>query len=93
MDERDLSIADLYTSLEEYEKLHQLAVSEFSSLPFCSISGSTVHHTPNCSPAENTQQDFPLLSKTTSVKRKENGDGFISPPSRRLTHKKLKNKF
>ncbi|GFT97813.1 hypothetical protein TNCV_4587231 [Trichonephila clavipes] len=31
-DERDLFIADLYTSLEEYEKLHQFAVS-FSLSP------------------------------------------------------------
>ncbi|GFW03439.1 hypothetical protein TNCV_1739891 [Trichonephila clavipes] len=84
-DERDLSIANLYTSLEEYEKLHQLAANEFSSLPLCNIPSFTVHHKPNCAPAKNTQQDFPPLPKTTSVKRKENDNIFISPPSRKLT--------
>ncbi|GFX03187.1 hypothetical protein TNCV_1700711 [Trichonephila clavipes] len=56
-DERDFSIADLYTRLEEYEKLHQLAVNEFSSLPFCNIPGCTVH-TPNCSPIKTPNKIF-----------------------------------
>ncbi|GFT01594.1 hypothetical protein TNCV_4204581 [Trichonephila clavipes] len=76
--ENDPTILDHNRRLEEYQQLRQLAVSEFTSQPYCNTPGCTIHHTPSCSPVKSTQN----ISKTSTVKRKENEDGYISPSSR-----------
>ncbi|GFT72295.1 nucleic-acid-binding protein from transposon X-element [Trichonephila clavipes] len=76
--ENDPTILDHNRRLEEYQRLRQLAVSEFSSHPYCDTPGCTIHHTPSCSPIKSSLS----LSKTSSIKRKENEDGYTSPSSR-----------
>ncbi|GFW55106.1 hypothetical protein TNCV_262041 [Trichonephila clavipes] len=44
--ENDPTILDHNRRLEEYQRLQQLAVSEFTSQPFCNTPGCTIHHTP-----------------------------------------------
>ncbi|GFX19974.1 hypothetical protein TNCV_1435341 [Trichonephila clavipes] len=76
--ENDPTILDHNRRLEEYQRLQQLAVSEFTSQPYCNTPGCTIHHTPSCSPVKIYQS----FSKTSSIKRKENEDGYTSPSSR-----------
>ncbi|GFV15995.1 PRE_C2HC domain-containing protein [Trichonephila clavipes] len=72
--EDDPTILDHNRRLEEYQRLRQYSVSEFTSQPFCNTPGCTIHHTPSCSPIKITQN-----TKSTATKRKENEDGYISP--------------
>ncbi|GFU84124.1 hypothetical protein TNCV_4504241 [Trichonephila clavipes] len=76
--ENDPTNLDHNRRLEEYQRLQQLAVSEFTSQPFCNTPGCTIHHTPSCTPVKTIQN-----SKTTATKRKDNEDGYLD----------LKNKF
>ncbi|GFT15496.1 hypothetical protein TNCV_3265041 [Trichonephila clavipes] len=76
--ENDPTILDHNRRLEEYQRLQQLAVSEFTSQPYCNTPGCTIHHTPSCYPVKHSQS----ISKTNSVKRKENEDGYTSSSSR-----------
>ncbi|GFT71384.1 hypothetical protein TNCV_1151251 [Trichonephila clavipes] len=76
--ENDPTILDHNRRLEEYQRLRQLAVSEFTSQPYCNTPGCTIHHTPSCSPVKSSLS----ISKTSSIKRKENEDGYTSPSSR-----------
>ncbi|GFW56125.1 putative RNA-directed DNA polymerase from transposon X-element [Trichonephila clavipes] len=69
--EDDPTILDHNRRLEEYH--------EFTSHPFCNTPGCTIHHTPSCSPIKITQN-----TKSTTTKRKENEDGYISPSSRQI---------
>ncbi|GFV93402.1 hypothetical protein TNCV_4540131 [Trichonephila clavipes] len=76
------TILDHNRRLEEYQRLQQLAVSEFTSQPYCNTPGCTIHHTPSCSPIKTNPN-----TKTTATKRKENEDGYISPSNRQITKK------
>ncbi|GFU31240.1 hypothetical protein TNCV_1742331 [Trichonephila clavipes] len=77
--ENDPTILDHNRRLEEYQRLQQLAVSEFTSQPFCNTPGCTIHHTPSCSPVKTFQN-----TKTTATKRKDNEDGYVSPSNRQI---------
>ncbi|GFU80874.1 hypothetical protein TNCV_5048701 [Trichonephila clavipes] len=77
--ENDPTILDHNRRLEEYQRLQQLAVSEFTSQPYCNTPGCTIHHTPSCSPIKTTQN-----IKTTATKRKENEDEYVFPTKRQL---------
>ncbi|GFT69055.1 hypothetical protein TNCV_2175161 [Trichonephila clavipes] len=77
--ENDPTILDHNRRLEEYQRLQQLAVSEFTSQPYCNTPGCTIHHTPSCSPIKTNQN-----TKSTATKRKENEYGYISPSNRQI---------
>ncbi|GFU93867.1 hypothetical protein TNCV_1660911 [Trichonephila clavipes] len=68
--------------LERLNGYYQQAMSHFTSLPPCDIPNCT-RHTPTNTPVRDDQTESPL-PKPTSSKRKENNDGFISPPLRKL---------
>ncbi|GFS85359.1 hypothetical protein TNCV_75851 [Trichonephila clavipes] len=100
--QNDPTILNHNRRLEEYQRLRQLAVSEFTSQPYCNTPGCTIHDTPSCSPVKSTQN----ITKTSAIKRKENENGYISPSSRQTVKKRrttpvtennfkidLKNKF
>ncbi|GFW87507.1 hypothetical protein TNCV_1301521 [Trichonephila clavipes] len=76
--ENDPTILDHNRRIEEYQRLQQLAVSEFTSQPYCNTPGCIIHHTPSCSPVKYSQS----INKTSSIKRKENEDGYTFPSSR-----------
>ncbi|GFS85355.1 uncharacterized protein TNCV_75821 [Trichonephila clavipes] len=82
--QNDPMILDHNRRLEEYQRLRQLAVSEFTSQPYCKTPGCTIHDTPSCSPVKSTQN----ITKTNAIKRKENEDGYISPSSRQTAKKR-----
>ncbi|GFT19283.1 hypothetical protein TNCV_303851 [Trichonephila clavipes] len=78
------------TSLELNNSRLQSAVSEYTSLPPCGI--------PNCSRHNSKDTPLKLNSPDPSppptpipTKRKENPEGFTSPPSRKLTKPTLSN--
>ncbi|GFX31365.1 hypothetical protein TNCV_2061811 [Trichonephila clavipes] len=77
--ENDPTILDHNRRLEEYQRLQQLAVSEFTSQPYCNTPGCTIHNTPSCSSIKTTQN-----LKITATKRKENENGYVSPSNRQL---------
>ncbi|GFW03337.1 nucleic-acid-binding protein from transposon X-element [Trichonephila clavipes] len=79
--ENDPTILDHNRRLEEYQRLQQLAVSEFTSQPFCNTPGCTIHHTPSCSPVKTFHNSN---SKTTATKRKDNEEGYVSPSNRQI---------
>ncbi|GFY47707.1 hypothetical protein TNIN_272161 [Trichonephila inaurata madagascariensis] len=80
-DDDDPTLLDHNRRLEEYQRLQQLAVSEFTSQPFCNTPGCTTHHTPSNSPTKSKKQE---TSKTSAIKRKDNEDGYISPSTRQI---------
>ncbi|GFY57890.1 hypothetical protein TNIN_465031 [Trichonephila inaurata madagascariensis] len=80
-DDDDPTLLDLNRRLEEYQRLQQLAVSEFASQPFCNTPGCTTHETPLNSPTKVNAKSQDLI-KTTATKRKENEGGFTSPSNR-----------
>ncbi|GFW35880.1 hypothetical protein TNCV_1927111 [Trichonephila clavipes] len=67
--------------LKNLNERYQQAVSEFTSHPPCNIPNCTLH-TPNSTPVKNDSSEFPPLPKTTSIKRKENVDGFTPPTTK-----------
>ncbi|GFW47321.1 hypothetical protein TNCV_2648091 [Trichonephila clavipes] len=79
--ESDPTIVDHNRRLEEYQRLQQRAVSEFTSQPYCNTPGCTINHTPNNSPIKIITQN---LGKFTATKRKDNEDGYISPSISKL---------
>ncbi|GFQ96758.1 hypothetical protein TNCT_462251, partial [Trichonephila clavata] len=82
--EEDPSLQDLNCRLPQYQNYLDMAVSEFNSLPYCDTPGCTDHNTPTQSPTKNNPENSEISEKAP-VKRKENEDGFTSPPSRKLT--------
>ncbi|GFR05845.1 hypothetical protein TNCT_646341 [Trichonephila clavata] len=80
----DPSIQDLKCRLSHYQNYLAMAVSDFNSLPYCDTPNCEVHHTPPQSPTLDIME-FPELCKKAPLKRKENEDGFTSPPSRKLS--------
>ncbi|GFU09189.1 hypothetical protein TNCV_1122101 [Trichonephila clavipes] len=95
-------ITTLLERLTDLQVKHQIAVSEISSISGCDNPDCNVHNTPNCSPNKTIQeiptlpncspsksvQEYPPLPKTTAVKREGKGDGFSSPPTRKLSKNK-----
>ncbi|GFX09256.1 hypothetical protein TNCV_2880721 [Trichonephila clavipes] len=92
----DPVVASLQNQLLEYTRIYNIAVSEYSSLPPCDVLGCPIHHTPHCSPSETNSQSDNFnenemeIVKNISQKRKENDDGFITPPLNKFN--KLANK-
>ncbi|GFW92677.1 hypothetical protein TNCV_519931 [Trichonephila clavipes] len=68
--------------LERLNGYYQQAVSLITSFPPCDIPNCT-RHTPTNTPVKDDQTESPL-PKPTSTKRKENNNGFISPPLKKL---------
>ncbi|GFX43048.1 nucleic-acid-binding protein from transposon X-element [Trichonephila clavipes] len=71
--------------LQTLRTKHDQRVSEFSSLSPCDTPGCPRHHTPPSSPskinvAHLSNNENLNRNKIQSQKRKENEDGFISPP-------------
>ncbi|GFT96331.1 uncharacterized protein TNCV_2081861 [Trichonephila clavipes] len=78
----DPVVASLQTQLLEYTRVYNIAVSEYSSLPPCDALGCPIHGTPSetNSQNENFNDNGAEIIKNISQKRKENDDGFITPP-------------
>ncbi|GFW35478.1 hypothetical protein TNCV_3071061 [Trichonephila clavipes] len=68
----------------------QKAVSEYASLPPCDIPNCTRHNLKD-TPAKTNSPDPSLPPTPLPTKRKENTEGFTSPPSRKLTKSTLSN--
>ncbi|GFW34951.1 nucleic-acid-binding protein from transposon X-element [Trichonephila clavipes] len=68
----------------------QKAVSEYASLPPCDIPNCT-RHNPKNTPVKNNSPDPSPPPTPIPTKRKENTEGFTSPPSRKLTKSTLSN--
>ncbi|GFY34569.1 PRE_C2HC domain-containing protein [Trichonephila clavipes] len=78
----DPVVASLQNQLLEYTRTYNIAVSQFSSLPPCNLPGCPIHHTPSeiSSQPDNFNDNGIELVKNVPQKRKENDDGFITPP-------------
>ncbi|GFY48289.1 hypothetical protein TNIN_332381 [Trichonephila inaurata madagascariensis] len=72
--------------LDEYQRLQKLAVSEFTSQPYCDTPGCTTHHTPGNSPTKNKKFE---TSKTSAIKRKDNEEGYTSPSNRQIAKNRM----
>ncbi|GFV75221.1 hypothetical protein TNCV_3190701 [Trichonephila clavipes] len=68
----------------------QKAVSEYASLPPCDTPNCTRHST-NDTPAKTNSPDPSPPPTPIPTKRKENSEGFTSPPSRKLSKSTLSN--
>ncbi|GFX08061.1 hypothetical protein TNCV_1237401 [Trichonephila clavipes] len=68
----------------------QKAVSEYASLPPCDIPNCTRHNLKDTPPKLNSPDPSPPPTPIPT-KRKENSEGFTSPPSRKLTKSTLSN--
>ncbi|GFY77243.1 hypothetical protein TNIN_381061, partial [Trichonephila inaurata madagascariensis] len=80
-DDNDPTLLDQNIRLDEYQRLLQLAVSEFTSQPYCDTPVCTAHHTPGNSPTKSKKLES---TKTSAIKRKDNEEGYISPSSRQI---------
>ncbi|GFT60808.1 hypothetical protein TNCV_984671 [Trichonephila clavipes] len=78
----DPVVASLQTQLHEYTRVYNIAVSEYSSLPPCDALGCPIHGTPSETNSQNEtfNDNGAEPIKNISQKRKENDDGFITPP-------------
>ncbi|GFW15254.1 hypothetical protein TNCV_173991 [Trichonephila clavipes] len=78
----DPVVASLQTQLHEYTRVYNIAVSEYSSLPPCDALGCPIHGTPSETNSQNEtfHDNGAEPIKNISQKRKENDDGFITPP-------------
>ncbi|GFU54917.1 hypothetical protein TNCV_1464251 [Trichonephila clavipes] len=65
-----------------YEKYMQHVIGEIFSLPPCDTPACTFHTSPNNTPVNKYNQDFPPFPKPMTVKRKESVDGFTSHTER-----------
>ncbi|GFS88756.1 nucleic-acid-binding protein from transposon X-element [Trichonephila clavipes] len=94
----DECIAMQQNLLQDLEMKHHQKVSEFNSLSPCDTPGCQRHHTPPSSPVKlnlaSQQSNNEILNQTqnksSSQKRKENEDGFTSPPLSKV-NKRTKN--
>ncbi|GFX38791.1 nucleic-acid-binding protein from transposon X-element [Trichonephila clavipes] len=78
------------TYLELNNTRMQKAVSEYASLPPCGIPNCTRHNS-NDTPLKLNSPDPSFPPTPIPTKRKENSEGFTSPPSRKLTKSTLSN--
>ncbi|GFY57091.1 hypothetical protein TNIN_70781 [Trichonephila inaurata madagascariensis] len=80
-DVNDPTFLDQTRRLDDYQRLQQLAVSEFTSQPYCNTPGCITHSTPTNSPTKINvkRQD---LTKNTTTKRKDKEEDFTSPSNR-----------
>ncbi|GFY58655.1 hypothetical protein TNIN_205451 [Trichonephila inaurata madagascariensis] len=78
-DDNDPTLLHYNRRLDEIQMLQQLAVSEFTSQPYCNTPGCTVHHIPNSFPVKNNNKNQEPI-KTTAMKRKENERTDLFPP-------------
>ncbi|GFU83038.1 hypothetical protein TNCV_65091 [Trichonephila clavipes] len=85
LDESSHIMKEHHQRLANYSSIHQITVSELTSLPNCEIPDFAEHHTPYGTPTKNNDLEFPTLPKTASVKRKDNEVEFVSPPTRKLS--------
>ncbi|GFU39660.1 hypothetical protein TNCV_2802611 [Trichonephila clavipes] len=82
----DENVGMLQNLLHNYTSKHLQTVSEFSSLSPCDTPGCPLHHTPPSYPTKLSQalqhsnNEIVNLVKNPPQKRKENEDGFITPP-------------
>ncbi|GFQ80950.1 hypothetical protein TNCT_134221 [Trichonephila clavata] len=85
LNEDDHLVRQTLDSLNEYTSLQAQAVGEFASLPPCDTIGCPYHVTPINSPSKySTTTEMELEPDRVNLnKRKDNDDGFISPPSRK----------
>ncbi|GFX52133.1 nucleic-acid-binding protein from transposon X-element [Trichonephila clavipes] len=84
-------IARMETSYMELNNTRlQKAVSEYASLPPCDIPNCTLHNSKN-TPVKTNSPDPSPPPTPIPTKRKENTEGFTSPPSRKLTKNTLSN--
>ncbi|GFX29828.1 nucleic-acid-binding protein from transposon X-element [Trichonephila clavipes] len=78
------------TSLELNNSRLQKAVSEYTSLPPCGIPNCSRHNSKD-TPLKLNSPDPSPPPRPIPTKRKENSEGFTSPPSRKLTKSTLSN--
>ncbi|GFR21511.1 hypothetical protein TNCT_279701 [Trichonephila clavata] len=83
--ENDHLVRQTLDSLQEYTSLQAQAEGEFASLPPCDTIGCPYHVTPINSPSKySITTEMELEPDRLNLnKRKDNDDGFISPPSRK----------
>ncbi|GFQ65853.1 hypothetical protein TNCT_425711 [Trichonephila clavata] len=85
--ENDQLVRQTLDSLQEYTSLQAQAEGEFASLPPCDTIGCPYHVTPINSPSKySLTTEMELEPDRLNInKRKDNDDGFISPPTRKQT--------
>ncbi|GFS38995.1 hypothetical protein TNIN_404091 [Trichonephila inaurata madagascariensis] len=86
------STFELLNRLYEFTDLHHQAVSEYSSLSPCVIDGCPHHDFPASIPiitisdTQDNSNDFIMETENSHpTKRKENSDGFTTPPSSKIS--------